>query len=143
VEGTNPLAGACLCGSVRFEVSEPLLGAEYCHCRRCQRRTGTAFSVSALAAPGSFRVTAGKDLLGAFRPRDGWAKHFCRECGAHLYGQSQEDPAQICVRLGAIEGDPGVRPTVHQFVASAAPWAALPDDGLPRFEQRMPDDFFG
>ena len=69
--------------------------------------------------------------------------HFCRECGAYLYAQSQEDPAQICVPLGAIDGDPGVRPSVHQFVASAASWVDLPDDGLPRFEQRMPDDFFG
>ena len=142
MEGTDPLTGGCLCGSVRFEVSEPLLGAEYCHCSRCQRRTGTAFSVSALAAPGSFRVTEGADLLGSFRPADGWADHFCRECGAYLYAQSQGDPAQICVPLGAIEGDPGVRPSAHQFVASAASWAELPDDGLPRFEQRMPDDFF-
>jgi hypothetical protein len=143
MEGSAPITGGCLCGRVRFELSEPLLGAEYCHCRRCQRRTGTAFSISALAAPGSFRVTEGKDSLGAFEPPDGWRKVFCRECGAHLYAQSPDDRGQVCVRMGAIDGDPGVRSSVHQFVASAAPWGSIPEDGLPRFDQRMPDDFFG
>ena len=42
------------------------------------------------------------------------------------------------VRLGAFDGDPGVRPSAHQFVAYAAPWEPIPDDGLPRYDERMP-----
>lgn len=105
-----------------MRVSEPLLEAEYCHCKRCQRRTGTTASASALTAPGTFRVTEGEELLGAFKPDDGWHDYFCRECGGHLYGQSHEDPRLICVPMGAIDGDPGVRPAFHQYVAYAAPW---------------------
>jgi hypothetical protein len=137
---SSPITGRCLCGRVRFEVSEPLLEAEYCHCKRCQRRTGTTASASALTAPGTFRVTEGEELLGAFKPDDGWHDYFCRECGGHLYGQSHEDPRLICVPMGAIDGDPGVRPAFHQYVAYAAPWDALPDDGLPRFDERIPSD---
>ena len=37
-----PLTGGCNCGAVRFEVTAPLVGASYCHCKRCQRRSGTA-----------------------------------------------------------------------------------------------------
>jgi hypothetical protein len=37
---TPALVGSCGCGTVRFEVSEPLLGSIYCHCTRCQKRTG-------------------------------------------------------------------------------------------------------
>ena len=135
-----PITGRCLCGRVRFQVSEPLLEAEYCHCKRCQRRTGTTASASALTAPGTFRVTEGEELLGAFKPDDGWHDYFCRECGGHLYGQSHEDPRLICVPMGAIDGDPGVRPAFHQYVAYAAPWDPLPDDGLPRFDERIPSD---
>jgi hypothetical protein len=40
------------------------------------------------------------------------------------------------VRLGTFDSDPGVRPAVRQFVAYAAPWEPIPDDGLPRFEER-------
>lgn len=133
-----PITGRCLCGRVRFEVSEPLLEAEYCHCKRCQRRTGTAASVSALTVPGTFRLTEGPELLGAFTPDDGWHDFFCRECGAHLYAQSPEDPRLICVSMGVIDGDPGVRPAFHQYVAYAAPWDPLLDDGLPRFAERIP-----
>ncbi len=41
-----PLTGGCNCGAVRFEVTAPLVKASYCHCKRCQRRTGTAVSAS-------------------------------------------------------------------------------------------------
>jgi len=41
---TFPLTGGCLCGAVRFEVDRPPVSASYCHCTRCQRRTGTAAS---------------------------------------------------------------------------------------------------
>lgn len=129
-----PIIGRCLCGHVRFEISEPLLEAEYCHCKRCQRRTGTTASASALTAPGTFRVTEGEELLGAFKPNEGWHDYFCRKCGSHLYAQSHEDPRLICVSMGAIDGDPGVRPAFHQYVAYAATWDMVPDDGLPRFD---------
>ena len=42
------------------------------------------------------------------------------------------------MRLGAFDGDPGVRPGARQFVAYAAPWEPIPDDGLPRFPERLP-----
>ena len=55
-----PLTGGCGCGAVRFEVSEPLVRAHYCHCTRCQRRSGTAASADASPAPGSFRIVKGR-----------------------------------------------------------------------------------
>jgi hypothetical protein len=44
--GLTPLTGTCMSGQVRFEVAAPLVGALYCHCTRCQRRSGTAFSMN-------------------------------------------------------------------------------------------------
>ena len=44
------------------------------------------------------------------------------------------------VRLGAFDEDPGIRPTVHQFVAYAAAWEPIPDDGLPRYPERRVAD---
>jgi hypothetical protein len=40
--------------------------------------------------------------------------------------------------MAAIDGDPVVRPAAHQFVAFAAPWEEIREDGLPRFEERIP-----
>src|SRR5438034_1653375 len=129
-----PLTGSCLCGGVRFEVTEPFLFAGYCHCTRCQRRTGTAAAPSARVAPGSLRITSGEDLLAAYSPPDGgFLKVFCSACGAQLWAESPDDPEVKGVRFGALDGDPGVRPSYRQFVAYAAPWEPIPDDGLERY----------
>jgi hypothetical protein len=133
-----PLTGGCLCGAVRFEVTEPLVSSGYCHCTRCQRRTGTAASPGARIAPGSLRVLAGEEHIRAYEPEDGFAKVFCTACGSSLWSRSQEDPDVYSIRLGAFDGDPGIRPTYRQFVAFAAPWEPIPDDGLERFPESRP-----
>lgn len=136
-EPDMPLTGACMCGDVRFEVTAPLAGSAYCHCKRCQRRTGSAFSVSGLTQPGTFQITEGEDLVQTYAPSDGWHKRFCSECGSQLYTSDPEHPERLAIRMGALDEDPGIRPGVHQYVAYAAPWEPIPDDGLPRFPERM------
>jgi hypothetical protein len=133
-----PLTGGCLCGAVRFEVTEPLVSSGYCHCTRCQRRTGTAASPGARIAPGSLRVLSGEEHIKAYEPDEGFAKVFCSSCGGALWSQSQEDADVISIRLGAFDADPGIRPTYRQFVAYAAPWEPIPDDGLERFPESRP-----
>jgi hypothetical protein len=129
-----PLTGGCLCGGVRFEVTQPLVSAGYCHCTRCQRRTGTAASAQARIAPGSLRITRGEELVRAYVPPDGFHKLFCSVCGSALWSRSPEGDASG-IRLGAFDDDPGIRPSYRQFVAYAAPWEPLPDDGLERFPE--------
>jgi len=119
-------------------VSEPLLGALYCHCKRCQRRSGTGVSVSALVSPGSYRITAGENLIRSWTaPEGGCAKSFCAECGSQLFTANPDDPDVRAVRMGTFDDDPGVRPGVHQFTTYAPPWAPVPDAGLPRFPERL------
>ena len=130
-----PLAGGCLCGAVRFEVDEAPEFASYCHCTRCQRRTGTSASASARLAPDSLRVVSGEDSLRSYAPDDGFHKVFCSQCGAHLWSRHPTDPSIVGVRMGAFDGDPGIRPSVRQFVTYAAPWEPIPDDGLPRHRE--------
>ena len=132
------LTGSCGCGAVKFEIDAPLIGAAYCHCTRCQRRTGGASSITALAQPGTIRVIEGEDKVKAWAPGDGWDKFFCSECGSALFGGPPGENNFAAVRLGVIDGDPGVRPAARQFVAYAAAWEPIPDDGLPRFDERLP-----
>ena len=130
------LTGGCLCGGVRFELTEPPLSAGYCHCTRCQRRTGTAASPQARIAPGSLSILQGEELIKGFAPPDGFEKLFCSNCGSALWSRNPETGEVMAVRLGAFDGDPGVRPEYRQFVAYAAVWEAVPDDGLPRHPDR-------
>jgi hypothetical protein len=130
-----PLRGGCGCGAVRFEVSAPLESSKYCHCTRCQRRSGTAASASARPQPGSFRIVAGEQHLRAWRPDGGAEKWFCGDCGSALFSRARDDPERVGIRLGAFDGDPGIRPSLRQFVAYAAPWEPIPDDGLERHRE--------
>ena len=130
--------GGCGCGAVGFEVSEPLVAAAYCHGTRCQSRTGTAAQASARAVPGSVTITAGAEHVRDWSPPGGMAKAFCGLCGAHVFATDPETGEILIVRMAAIDGDPGVRPMARQFVAYAAPWEPIPDDGLPRFDEALP-----
>src|SRR5215217_422140 len=127
-----PLAGGCLCGAVLFEVTEPLVSAGYCHCTRCQRRTGTAASAQARVAPRSFTIVAGAGEVRAWAPEGGFEKHFCGRCGSALFSRDPADHEVISVRLGTFDADAGIRPQVRTMVAYAAGWEPIPDDGLPR-----------
>jgi hypothetical protein len=130
------LTGGCLCGSVRFELSERPIDAGYCHCTRCQRRTGSASSAQARIDGRTFRLLQGEGSVRAWRhPEGGFEKCFCGECGSHLFSRNPDDPAQISVRMGAFDGDPGVRPSWRAFVAYAAVWEPIPDDGLERYDE--------
>ena len=132
------LTGGCLCGSVRYELTTAPLGASYCHCTRCQRRTGTAASAQARVAPGSVRVVAGAELERRWEPPDGAWKCFCGECGGALWSRDPATGEISGVRLGTFDSDPGVRPSHRQYVAYAAAWEPIPDDGIERFPEARP-----
>jgi hypothetical protein len=135
---TETITGGCNCGAVRFEVTPPFESASYCHCTRCQRRTGTAAAPNVRTRPGAFRITEGGDRLRAWRPGSGMDKYFCGECGSALFSAPGEDFEQVGLRFGALDSDPGIRPGYHQFVAYAAAWEPIPEDGLPRYPERRP-----
>jgi len=133
------VTGGCACGAVRFTVDQPLAAAGWCHCTRCQRRTGGNASAQARAQPDSFRISTGATVVREWTPPSGgFVKAFCGVCGSHLYSRNPNDASHVAVRLGAIDGDPGVRPSFHQRVETAAAWQPLPDDGLPRFNGPAP-----
>jgi hypothetical protein len=107
------------------------------------RATATANDVSGAAArpnrrraPGSFRIVSGEEKLRMWKPPDGTGeKWFCGVCGSAIFRRNAAHPQSIGIRMGRFDDDPGLCPTVRQFVAFAAPWEPLADDGLPRFPE--------
>ena len=133
----TPLSGGCGCGAVRFEVRAPFESSRYCHCHRCQHRTGTSGGASARVPRAAVEFTSGVEQIRSWEPPGGMPKAYCVECGSHLFSGSLDEDF-ISIRLGAVEGDPGIRPEYHQWVSSAAVWEQLPADGLPRYEEAGP-----
>jgi hypothetical protein len=135
---SEPLTAGCLCGAVRFEVTEAPVVAYYCHCTRCQRRTGTAAAPGARVPSGAVRVLQGEDRVRRYVPDTGLPKAFCDDCGSALWAEDRDSGEPVAVRMGAFDEDPGVRPSYRQFTAYAPAWEPIPEDGLPRHPERAP-----
>ena len=80
-----PLTGGCACGTVRFEVTAPFQTAGYCHCKRCQRRSGALWSENGIVDAGAFRLVSGAEAVSSWQPPDGLSKSFCSRCGGHVF----------------------------------------------------------
>ena len=128
----NPITGGCLCGGVRFEVTGTFIRAGHCHCSRCRRHSGTFGLTQGRVRREQFRLLCGEDLVRVYGKGEGAVKAFCSRCGSSLFGGTWPDGPQVSIRLGAIDGDPGIRPQFHTHVASKAPWDEIRDE-LPRY----------
>jgi hypothetical protein len=136
VSPETPLLGHCGCGAISFEVRAPFELARYCHCHRCQQRTGTSSSANARVARDAVHIT-GEEHIRTWQPEGGQPKHYCAECGGHVFS-GPLDSEKLVIRMGAIEGDPGIRPEYRQWASSAVAWEPIPDDGLPRYDEAGP-----
>jgi hypothetical protein len=80
----------------------------------------------------------GEELVQAWQPPDeGWAKLFCSTCGGALFSR-RPDGEMWSVRMGTLDRDPGLKPKHRQFVAYAATWEPIPDDGIPHYPEGAP-----
>lgn len=132
------IAGGCLCGGVRYEVTGPFLRAGHCHCSRCRRHSGAAILTQGRVRREDFRLLSGEESLRVYRPAEGAAvKAFCVRCGSSLFGGTWPEGPEVSIRLGSVDGDPGIRPQVHTFVDSRAPWDEITDD-LPQYPGPLP-----
>ena len=133
------ITGRCLCGAVRYEISSAPLAMYHCHCSQCRRASGSSFATNILVASESFAVVAGLDALAAFESSPGKRRHFCSRCGSPVFSASDATPRLRSVRSGTLDGDPGVRPSSHIYVADKAPWFEIHGD-LPQKSRGLADD---
>jgi hypothetical protein len=129
--------GACMCDAIRYEINGPLRDAGNCHCSMCRKGHGAAYATYASVDAETFRWVCGEELVSIYESSPGSGRMFCSVCGSTLGGT--ENGRINSVTLGTIEGDPGIRPRSHIFVASKAPWHDISDD-LPQFEEWPPGE---
>ena len=130
--------GSCCCGAVAFELALPLVEMRHCHCSRCRKARGAAHATNVFAKESALRWLRGEELVRTFRVPDArfFANCFCGRCGSKL---PRADPSRgiAVVPAGSLDQDPGVRPGMHIFVGSKAPWHEI-GDALPRHEGASP-----
>jgi len=132
------LVGGCACGAIRFECDVQPLIMVNCHCRDCQRASGSAF------APVAFVPKTGIRLLGEPRyyERVGDAgksveRGFCPSCGSQLTMKMERFPDALGLQAGCLDDPSMFKPSMDIFIANAAPWDHM-DPDVEKYEQRPP-----
>jgi hypothetical protein len=130
------IRGSCLCGGVTFEIDGAPFWSHYCHCSRCRKASGAAFSAPLFVPAAALRFTAGQELVTRYaHPGTRYRTHFCRVCGSGVPAVSWDGPEFLrAVPLGALDDDPRSPPLGHIYVGSKAPWHSI-GDALPQFEE--------
>src|SRR5438093_4916427 len=107
------LRGSCLCGGVKFEVTEASDTLRVCHCESCKKLSGGAATVNFRVPSKAVRILEGEELLQTFRPKGGSAKTFCRTCGSNLFGGGWPGAGYLSLRTPIIDDACDARPVVH------------------------------
>lgn len=129
---TKKIEGGCTCGEVRYEVLSSPLIVHCCHCRWCQRQTGTAFALNALFEAEYVRVTKGEvEILAVASPSGrGQTIARCQSCRiavwSNYYMGGLKDYIRF-IRVGTLDNPDLLPPDVHIFTSTKQPWVQLPD----------------
>ncbi len=129
------IKGSCACGGIRFEIEAVSL-LTHCHCTICRKLTGASFATYAHVEKAKFHWLAGEEWISRYKLAPGSFRAFCRVCGSLAPGQAPY-LTTVSVPAGLLDDDPGVRPRLHVFTASKAPWWEISDD-LPKHLKWVP-----
>ncbi|MDH3474631.1 MAG: GFA family protein [Rhodospirillales bacterium] len=123
--------GSCLCGTVRWRMEQPFRGMTHCHCSMCRKAHGAPFATYINVPEANYHLLAGENAVTGYQSSATYRRAFCGRCGSVV--PSAVDDDAVYVPAGCLDDDPGIRPSVHEFAASKAPWHVIADD-LPRAE---------
>jgi hypothetical protein len=132
------MKGSCFCGAVHYEISPPFKIFQYCHCSRCRKYTGSAFSPNLFVPPDQFQWLQGESLIGSYEPPETkyFATCFCKQCGSTL-PWTVKGGMNVVVPTGTLDEDPGIKPQRSVFWESRATWLTS-DCELEKFEKLPP-----
>jgi hypothetical protein len=132
------MQGQCLCGAVRFSCSEAPAIQLLCHCRDCQRASGSGYTPLAIFAEAALAISGEvKYYASAGRSGKRIARGFCPNCGASLFGRLEKLPGMLAVCAGAFDEPNQFQPKFQIYTASAPAWDHL-DQALRAFEGDAP-----
>jgi hypothetical protein len=121
------MTGSCLCRAIRYEVSVPIAELRACHCKDCQKSSGTGGSVNAMIPSSAFRITQGTPKRYSVTADSGRTLHrfFCGDCGSPLFSRREIVPETTSLRIGTLDNAPPMNITVNIWTSSARPWAHI------------------
>ena len=133
---TAPYTGGCQCGSVRYVVTTEPIRLLACHCRECQRQSGSAFGMSMLVKKDNLTVTG---LTKQFRRMADSGNEvtgvFCPECGVRIYHVLKSAQDVLALKPGTLDDARWLRPELFIWMKSAQSWVPVPN-GVKAIEEQ-------
>lgn len=135
-----PIEGGCVCGTVRYRITAAPLSAYRCHCRDCQKLSGTTHSMSMPLARERLEHLSG-ELATYDKPADSGRvvrMHACASCGTKLWNEPLASSGLLVLKPGTLDDATWIRPVGNIWTSSALPWAEI-DVDLVNFPGQPPD----
>lgn len=120
------LTGRCLCGAVQYQSAGPMLFSAICHCRDCQRTSGTG-GVPVLGVPKTSFTVSGPVKQSCTKGGSGLQalRNFCPECGSLLFGTPESAPDLVTIYVGTLDDPTLFQPREAIFTGQRPAWAKL------------------
>jgi len=135
----TPLTGGCLCGHVRYTLSGLPLRRYLCHCRDCQRTSGSAFAAAMMVRTADLTLTgtlSGHSVTGA--SGDIITRHFCPTCGTRVLNTGASTDERLVLHAGTLDDPSEFKPDIEIYCASSQPWTQESGAGQGTDRPRFP-----
>ena len=129
--------GGCKCGLVRYQCRADPFIVLHCHCRDCQRMTGTAYSTFVCVPRNRLDVVGSLNHYAVGESGDRLSWNFCPECGSPVTADIEDNPGTAIVLAGSLDDPSWLEPEMHIFTDDSQPWEHL--GGLPQYSAGPPD----
>ncbi len=129
-----PVHGGCLCGRLRFELSQGPTFACHCHCHSCQRASGAAYVTWATFPADSFTMTSGS--MTEHQSSPGVRRGHCSECGTSITYRHADRAGDVDVTAASFDDSSFVTPRAHIWLEDKLLWVEINDE-LPKYRRRV------
>lgn len=136
---TQEITGGCLCGQIRYTVSQPVDKIIACHCTHCQKASGAGASHNVPLPASALTITRGQPRRYDDMADSGnilW-RFFCPDCGSSLYSQRSKSPEMIVLKAGGLDDSSGMKLAMNIWTDSARPWMPI-DPAVERHAKNRP-----
>jgi len=123
------IEGGCNCGSIRYRIDgKPVIVAQ-CHCRNCQRQSGSAFSLNVMVRQADVTIQGEPKVYVDHDTASGNPvyRKFCGECGSPVFSDLSASNGMTIVKAGTLDDPAGLTPAVSVWTSTKLPWVELPE----------------
>lgn len=124
------ITGGCLCGKIRYTITQSVQNIVACHCTHCQKSSGSAMSHNTLVPMSAFSITSGHPRIYSDMAASGnkLYRAFCPDCGSPIHSQREKVPEMMIVKVGTIDNTDAMKVIMNIWTKSSCPWAHISPD---------------